>query len=268
MAGLIVLLILAGIVIIHLVLHHSYTPYRELESKVMPLNPAYKEILRRNFKYYNLLSLKDKQVFERKLRNFIASKQFIPRQFPEVTDEMKVLISAAAVQLTFGLPRVFLRHFSKIVIYQDTYYSQINKTYHKGEVNPAFGIIVLSWKNFAQGYADPTDSLNLGIHEMAHALHLENVIVNDEYNFLDRDLLRLWESLVDKELRQYKSGGEHFFRKYAFTDEHEFFAVAVENFFEKPEDFKEQKPELYYTLAGLLNQDPLELYEHEGAGYL
>lgn len=232
----------------------------------MPIKASYRQILKRNFKYYNLLSAKDQKVFERKLRGFIASKQFIPRQFPKVTDEMKVLISAAAVQLTFGLPQVYLRHFRKIVIYVDTYYSQINKRYHKGEVNPAYGIIVLSWKNFVEGYTDVADSLNVGIHEMAHALHLENVIMNGEYEFLDRDILKLWEDLVKKEIVEYSRSGENdFFRKYAFTDEHEFFAVAVENFFEKPTLFKEQKPDLYFTLAALLNQDPLEMYQKKRA---
>ncbi|MGK7389353.1 MAG: zinc-dependent peptidase [Candidatus Cyclobacteriaceae bacterium M2_1C_046] len=257
-----ILLILAGMVIIHRLLRGSYHPYREMESRVMPLHPAYRHILKKNFKYYNLLSPGDQKIFERKLRSFIASKQFIPRQFPKITDEMKVLVSASAVQLTFGLPQVYLRHFRKIVIYLDTYYSQINKRYHKGEVNPAYGIIVLSWKNFVEGYADASDSLNVGIHEMAHALHLENVIINGEHSFLDRDLLKLWEELVNAEIEEYgRTGRTEFFREYAFTDEHEFFAVAVENFFEKPRLFKEQKPDLYFTLAALLNQDPLELYQ-------
>lgn len=257
----IILLVLVVIIVAHRLVSPYYSPLREMESRVMPLNPAYRKILQNNFRYYNLLSAKDKKVFERKMRRFIASKQFIPRQFPKVTDEMKVLISAAAVQLTFGLPQVSLRHFRKIVIYLDSYYSQINKRYHKGEVNPAYGIIVLSWKNFVEGYAHPSDSLNLGIHEMAHALHLENVIVNGEHHFLDRDLLFLWEDLVKKEIDEFNHASESsFFRDYAFTDEHEFFAVAAENFFEKPEEFKEQKPELYYTLAALLNQDPLEKY--------
>lgn len=226
----------------------------------MPLRASYREILKQNFKYYNLLSTRDKISFERKLRGFLASKIFISRQFPVVTDEMKVLISAAAVQLTFGLPQVYLRHFTKILIYADTYYSQINKKYHKGEVNPAYGIIVLSWKNFLEGYADPSDSLNLGIHEMAHALHLENVIINGEHAFLDREMLKLWEELVKKEMMAFRRGEAPFFRENAFTDEHEFFASATEVFFEDPERFKDQRPDLYFTLAALLNQDPIELY--------
>ena len=37
----------------------------------------------------------------------------------------------------------------------------------------------------------------------------------------------------------------------------EMFAVCVETFFEQPEDFKKNLPELYQTMVNLLRQDPL-----------
>ncbi|MCF8368193.1 MAG: zinc-dependent peptidase [Bacteroidales bacterium] len=47
------------------------------------------------------------------------------------------------------------------------------------------------------------------------------------------------------------------FRRYAQFNEQEFFAVAMENFFEKPENFKQELPILYNLLSGMLNLDPL-----------
>ncbi len=38
-------------------------------------------------------------------------------------------------------------------------------------------------------------------------------------------------------------------------NEHEFFTVAVENFFERPREFKNAIPELYAKLSKLLYQD-------------
>jgi hypothetical protein len=220
---------------------------------------SFKLILTKYFRYYNELSPADKLKFERKLCHLIFSKQFIPRNFEAVTDEMKVLIAASAVQLTFGLPKVTLSHFNKVLIYPDDYYSSITKRYHKGEVNPAFGIIVLSWQSFVEGYLIKTEEANLGIHEMAHALRLENVIRNEEFQFFDEELL----SRLDMWGRKVCEAIEHqqltIFRPYACTNTHEFFAVAVENFFERPNEFKEQLPELYWILATLLNQEPLRL---------
>ncbi|MGC1243985.1 MAG: zinc-dependent peptidase, partial [Chryseosolibacter sp.] len=118
---------------------------------VLPVPQLYKDILQRYFRYYALLSPANKGKFERKVCNFLYSKRFIPRNMAEVSIEAKVLIAASAVQLTFGLPNIYLRHFDKILVYPDAYYSSITQRYHKGEVNPRFGIIVLSWKNFVDG---------------------------------------------------------------------------------------------------------------------
>ena len=176
-----------------------------------------------------------------------------------VTWDMKVLISASAVQLTFGFPKVNLSWFRYILIYPETFYSKANQKHHKGEVNPKAKTIVLSWKYFVQGYLKP-DGRNLGLHEMAHALRLENRIMNEEYNFLDHEVLEEWEARASRTMEEIKSGVEEFFRRYGATNNEEFFAVAVENFFERPAEFKSKHPLTYQTMCRLLRQDP-ELLE-------
>lgn len=225
-----------------------------------PLPQKYRLILKKYCAYYNKLPVNLKPQFEKRLQRFIVGKKFIARDFQVVTDEMKVLISATAIQITFGLPEVYLSNFDKILIYHDSYYSQITKQYHNGEVNPKAGVIVLSWNAFVFGYGNTEDSRNVGIHEMAHAIHLENRIKNKEYDFLDYDQLVQLKAITDRELPRIKSGAPHFFRPYAATDEYEFFAVALEYFFENPKGFKEALPDLYRTLVLLLRQDPLKLY--------
>src|SRR4051812_8975268 len=148
---------------------------------ILPVPQRYKEILQKYFLYYQHLSPENKTKFEKKVTQFIFGKQFIPRNVDEVTIEAKVLIAASAVQLTFGLPNVYLKFFRKILVYPNDYYSSITKRFHKGEVNPRFGIIVLSWQSFVDGYIMPNDSRNLGLHEMAHALRFENLIRSEDY---------------------------------------------------------------------------------------
>ncbi len=225
---------------------------------VLPVPQLYKDILQKYFRYYRALSPSNKGKFERKVCNFLYSKRFIPRDIDEVTIEAKILIAAAAVQLTFGLPNVYLRHFDKILVYPNEYYSSITKRYHKGEVNPRFGIIVLSWKNFVESYSGENRSINLGLHEMAHALRLENMIHNDEFKFFNEELVTAFDALARDICRDMASYA-NFFRPYACTNEHEFFSVAIENFFERSAPFKKQIPELYVILTRLLGQDPLKL---------
>jgi Mlc titration factor MtfA (ptsG expression regulator) len=45
-----------------------------------------------------------------------------------------------------------------------------------------------------------------------------------------------------------------YFRIYAFTNQFEFLAVILENFFETPSEFKKQFPDLYYKVSLMLNQ--------------
>lgn len=224
---------------------------------VLPIPQLYKDILGKHSAYYSGLSASDRNKFERKVCNFLYSKRFIPRNMPEVPIDAKVLIAASAVQLTFGLPNIYLQHFDKILVYPNEYYSSITKKYHKGEVNPRFGIIVLSWNNFVSGYMRD-DAVNLGLHEMAHALRLENIIRNEEYRFFDERLINRFDDFARNICKDLKASA-NFFRPYACANEHEFFSVAIENFFERSELFQKQIPELYGILTRLLAQDPLKL---------
>jgi Mlc titration factor MtfA (ptsG expression regulator) len=222
------------------------------------LSSKHKDFLLKNFEFYQKLPPKPKKIFERRVALFISSKKFIPRQMDRVTWEMKVLISASAVQLTFGFPKVKLSWFRYILIYPETFYSKANQKHHKGEVNPRAKTIVLSWKYFVEGYLKP-DGRNLGLHEMAHALRLENRIMNEEYNFLNHEVLEEWEARASHTMKEIKAGTENFFRKYGSANNEEFFAVAVENFFERPIEFNERHPKTYRTLCRLLRQDPVLL---------
>lgn len=235
--------------------------FRYLVKKYQRLAPRHKRILNKYSAYYKLLPDHLKPRFEQRVQRFMYAKTFIDRGVGRVTDEMKVLISASAAQLTFGLTEIYFANFDKILIYPDSYYSHITKKYHLGEVNPRAGIIILSWKSFVEGYADLKDSLNVGIHEMAHAIHFENRIMNAEYDFLDYELLRHLNWITEREIPKIKSGKPHFLREYAGTNAYEFFAVSLEHFFEQPKEFRSAIPDLYNLLVQLLNQDPVRLYK-------
>jgi len=234
-------------------------------KKRQPLAPKHRKILDKYCAYYKLLSVPDKRRFEKRVQGFMYAKRFISRGVGKITDEMRVLISASAVQLTFGLTEIYLSNFNKILVYPDSYYSHITRRYHLGEVNPRAGIIILSWKSFIEGYADLTDSLNVGVHEMAHAIHFENRIMNEEYDFLDYELMELLDKITKREIQRIRyNGNSHFLREYAGTNAYEFFAVSLEHFFEQPVQFRNAIPDLYALLVRLLNQDPIRLYKLAG----
>ncbi len=177
-----------------------------------------------------------------------------------VTREMELLIGATAVMVGFGFRNVMLKHFGKILIYPDNYYSTINQQYHQGEVNPKLGLVVLSWKSFVKGLANDNDGVNLGIHEMAHALKLENQIhYNRESNFFNPNRWVQYSILAQKEMENIHQGHSKFFRESAAKNPHEFFAVAMEAFFERSVEFREYNESLYVAMVFLLKQDPISL---------
>ena len=230
-----------------------------LKSK--KLSPEDIHTLNRVFPYFRALRPKHQQEFKDRLVRFIATKEFIPRGgLKSISREMELLIGATAVMVVFGFRNIELKHFKRILIYPDSYYSTINRKYHKGEVNPRLGIIVLSWNNFVEGFRNPGNGKNLGVHEMAHALKLENQIhYNRESNFFNKDNWEKFRQLAEVERAAIVQGSNVFFRKSAGTNPHEFFAVALEAFFETPEAFKEHHAALYQSLVYLLRQDPIVL---------
>jgi MtfA peptidase len=225
-----------------------------LFSYLKPLSNRRRDILA-NFSYYKKLSFKKRLIFENRIQRFISLKEFIPQDMPSVTQEMQVMIAASAVQLTFGLPEVQLADFDKIFVHPTKYFSKTNRQYHTGEVNPR-GIIVLSWEAFKEGYKDPNDGYNLGLHEMAHALTLEDRSSDYEENIFDKVAFRNWKKVADNEFISMKKNKNSYLRRYAFSDREEFFPVCIEYFFERSQEFKREKPELYQALSKLLNQDP------------
>ena len=247
-----------ALVLLFIVASKKYYLGLSIPGITTPISPQQRAILRQHFDFYNRLPVRSKKLFEKRLSRFMESKTFVPRDLDKVTEEMRVLISATAIQLCFGLAWINLKYFRFIIIYPEAFYSTAGQNYHYGEVNPKHRAIVLSWRNFISGLI-VKDGRNLGLHEMAHALRLENVIRNGEQHFLDRRALQSWEALATEEIMRMRNQEAGFFRDYAATDHAEFFAVAVENFFERPEDFHTYDPKLYRLMCILLNQDPRKL---------
>ncbi len=219
--------------------------------------PDLKEMLADNFVLYKMLGEKGRKRFEKRVCRFIKMKDFkAGNNISEITDKMRVMVAASAIQITYGYPKVYFNHFHTIILFAEEYYSTITGQYHEGEVN-AGGAIVLSWKNFMSGFSNLTDGRNLALHEMAHALRLTNIVDNDEYDFIDKDTMLLFEKIALTEIQKIDNNENSFFRSYGAANLQEFFSVAVESFFEQPGEFQSYNPELYVLMSRILKIDLL-----------
>src|SRR4029079_3544303 len=142
----------------------------------------------------------------------------------EEKKEIPVLISAAAVQITFGLEKYELPFFKNIYVTPDAYQRTGEKEIFVGHVSPD-GIFI-SWKYFLQGYGDTTDNVNVAIHEMAHALEHENFISHTDIDIRIRFDFAKFSSASGLVFASAVVNRSSYLRDYAFKNMQEFWAVS------------------------------------------
>lgn len=210
--------------------------------------------LEHSFIYFKNLNADLKKRFVERTSIFIERKKFVARQNLQMTDAIRIIVSACAVQVTFGLKTFTLDTFEYVVIYPDVYESPVTKKMHKGETN-LHGFICLSWKHVLAGIKNPTDNYNLGIHEWTHALRF-NGINYDQTDYFFDGYINKWVACAMDEYTVLKRGHTSIFRRYGAVNIHEFLSVCTEHFFESPDEFKLKAPELFEQMCILLNQVP------------
>jgi MtfA peptidase len=222
---------------------------------------AHEKLLFTHFKFYRHLSNTERAEFNRRITLFIASREFQGRQGLEVGINIKTLIAASPIMLTFGMNDFMLPHFRLIIIYPEAYLNQLNNSMHKGETNSS-GVVVLSWADYYEGISCNNDGINLGLHEFAHSLAIqtEKGLWNSS-QFTDA-LHRLMNSVANQRFRQLISQRAGL-RPYATENPMEFFAVATEVFFEKPEVLRSSHPTIYQLFTEMFSLDLAGIYARE-----
>lgn len=212
-------------------------------------------ILSKRFAYYRQLNLEHQSIFIHRVQKFMAEKTFKIHD-EKAFKEMPVLISAAAIQLTFGLKKYLLPHFEFIHIHPQEFL-RVHPVLCFLEGNVSGHAIRLSWKHFIDGYDNPNDGQNVGLHELAHALHYQTFIVERNVDRGFRNYYDGFSANGDKAYQSEKSKEQNLYSEYAEKNLQEFWAESVEIFFEKPKEMRGHYPQLYESMKSILNQDPI-----------
>ncbi len=230
--------------------------HNEALERVSEHYPQYDNLLSSYNGYYRNLPSPLQQKFLERVIEFSVPKNFKYLDI-EKDDKMPLLISAAAVQLTFGLDKFLFDSFDTIYVLKHDYQYGANAMPFMGHVSR--NGIYLSWDNFIKGFEDDTDGNNVGIHEMAHALAFVNFKVDDEEaaDNLFKRRFKEFSTIARAVFNAMQNGETNMLGTYATSNYNEFWAVAVEFFFEKSLQMKVELPHLYIAMTYLLNQDPL-----------
>ncbi|MBG42561.1 MAG: hypothetical protein CL530_01175 [Aequorivita sp.] len=227
-------------------LYRHYFVYKKLSHSNL-------RILENEFIFYNKLSEKHKKQFQHRVAQFISEKKFVGRNDLIITEQMKVLIAAVGCMLSFGRKNYSYSLIDFVLIYPAEFFSTVNKNYHKGEFNPREKALVLSWKDFEEGFAISNDNLNVGIHEFMHAMQLEAKRSRDLDSVrFAKQFQNILKQLTKPEVKD-QLDRTAYFRAYAFTNQYEFMAVLAEYFFESPQDFERIFPKIYFHTKKMLN---------------
>lgn len=218
-----------------------------------------RKVLEEKVSFYGNLSKQDKKDYEDNIAVFLAEHIITGIDGVEITDEVRALVAATAVRLTFRRPGWEYHNFGEILIYPSGFAADGSYSTKSGNQFTAAGLVhsqggvILSLPHLVRSFDHNNDGFNVGYHEFAHVLDGRRPDgIPDE---LSLGSYRPWAAAMQAEFQRVHVH-HSILRDYAGTNPAEFFACAVEYFFEKPEKMKEKAPEVYTQLSAFFNQDP------------
>jgi Mlc titration factor MtfA (ptsG expression regulator) len=118
------------------------------------------------------------------------------------------------------------------------------------------GQMLLSRTALVRGGSADSGKENAAIHEFVHLLDKSDGATDGvPANFQLPAYAAPWLHLMHVEMHRIAAGKSDI-NPYALTNEAEFFAVAAEYFFEKPDQLQAKHPDLYTNLTAIFAQDP------------
>ncbi|MEN0006199.1 MAG: zinc-dependent peptidase [Bacteroidota bacterium] len=212
------------------------------------LDPRLTILLQQRMPFYQQLTLEAKKQFRDRIFLYMHANEFTPQGTDSVPEDIKLVIAASAVQLTFGQEDFLLAPFEKIIIYPKPFPSpQYPRHFHASEIYEEDGVILFSAEQLMLGFMQPNQYYNIALHEYAKVFRV---------NYPEKDYPKLPEDIWEK-LEQIS----HFSRK-AVTEWINLevlppYPVSVSHFFIFPQAFQAHLPEVYERYVKVFGQDPL-----------
>jgi Mlc titration factor MtfA (ptsG expression regulator) len=204
---------------------------------------------------------------------FIAEKNWEGAGGLELTDEIRVTISAQACLLLLGIPHNYYRNVKSIIVYPSTVVPPerrlgvFENTFAPIDpVSPILGQafrqgpLIIIWDAALRGSRHPESGHNVIYHEFAHKLDMLDGAADGTPPLHERAEYRDWVQTCSREFLRLKHdteiGRKSFLNAYGAVNEAEFFAVATEQFFDQPQEMIDHAPDLYRVLKEYYRQDP------------
>jgi hypothetical protein len=229
-----------------------------------PLAPGTRAAIERNVPAVARLPADLRARHEALVSAFVAEKEFIGCNGLVVSAEMRATIAALACLLVLGR-RGHYDALHSILVYPTAFWVEDEVEDEAGVVEKRRRVlsgesweasrIILSWEDVLEAARFPGEGYNVALHEFAHYLEAEGLGLagsDRQVSAWADELADEFEALLDTVDR----GGYTFLDPYAAEDEAEFFAVASEDFIDRPAELRAAHPRLYALLAEFYGLEP------------
>ena len=213
-----------------------------------PFPREWEAVLQRDVVFFRVLDGSDQQRFRRQLQVFLGEKRItgIKVQLDTTT---RVLAATSAIIPIFGFPDWEWDQINEVLIYPtrfdgkfefgDTRAHNTLGMVGTGSLNR---LMILSKPDLINGFRNPTDKRNVGVHEFAHLVDKTDGVIDGVPEVgLNRQAIGPWIDLVRRKMAEIEAGTSDI-NRYALTNEAEFFAVIAEYFFRAARCYATQTP--------------------------
>lgn len=244
-----------------------WTARRRDRLRARRFAPAWRRVLHERVPIVARLPVELRRQLERHVQVFIAEKPFIGCRGQAISDELRVTVAAQACLLLLGQARPdYYPRLRQILVYPDAFVVEREHPLGHGWVQQqrqalageswTQGQVILAWAEVLAGAADPADGRNVVLHEFAHQVDQDSGVADGRPWRPTRALRRRWARTMDAALARLRSAPSALLDAYGASEPAEFFAVATEVFFERPQALAAEAPAVYRELAELYRVDP------------
>jgi Mlc titration factor MtfA (ptsG expression regulator) len=235
--------------------------------RASPFPKAWRRILQRRVPLAAQLPPPLLRRLQQLVQVFIAEKPFIGCNGQAIDDEVRVTIATQACLLLLGRPdEACFPRLRQVLVYPEPFVVPRRRWLPGGVVDDrpqalageswGQGQVILAWSEVLAGGADPGDGRNVVLHEFAHQIDQDSGEADGRPWLHDAMARRQWAAVVDDGLERLREAPSAALDAYGGTDPAEFFAVATEAFFERPQALADEAPALYAELTRLYRLDP------------
>ncbi len=223
-----------------------------------PIPPHWRSWLQSHVPLYSRLDNDAARRFERDLQFAMDEYSFEGVQGVEATDALRLSVAAGIATLLHGRPDWELPGSRSVLFYPDRF----DDEYYGGGPGAAYdgmahqqGPIILTAASAEHSWARPDDGDNVVLHELAHLFDFDNEGADGVPSLVAPESAGKWQALVRTEMKRVRRG-QSILRPYAAEAPSEFFAVAVEVFFEQPHRMADRHEDLFEALVAFFQLDP------------